>query len=183
MREVGRRSVRQRRKLPSLSASSRVASDQNVVTSDPTGRASRRRCEVDRPRESRGSNRRGGRSLHSRRVPAVASDTDVVTSDRTGRKVFVGAKSNIHEGAEEATPKGESSFAAGRALVVASDQMCRNLQSDKEERAAHLTDFLSFPQQAAAHMPFQCLLASDVLAGSCFILQRIFVAGRREEMG
>ncbi|KAL0916645.1 hypothetical protein M5K25_014173 [Dendrobium thyrsiflorum] len=41
--------------------------------------------------------------LHSQRAPEVASDQNVVTSNPTGRKVVEGAKSNSHEGAEEAT--------------------------------------------------------------------------------
>ncbi|KAL0906910.1 hypothetical protein M5K25_025441 [Dendrobium thyrsiflorum] len=51
----GRRSAR---KVESYLHSQRapvVASDQNVVTSDPTGRDSRRRSEVEQPRRSRRS--------------------------------------------------------------------------------------------------------------------------------
>ncbi|KAL0914714.1 hypothetical protein M5K25_015086 [Dendrobium thyrsiflorum] len=51
----GRRSAR---KVESYLHSQRapvVASDQNVVTSDPTGRESRRRSEAEQPRRSRRS--------------------------------------------------------------------------------------------------------------------------------
>ncbi|PKU71025.1 hypothetical protein MA16_Dca018643 [Dendrobium catenatum] len=71
--------------------------------------------------------------LHSVRAHVVASDPNVVTSYPAGRESRRSSEVG-RGGAERLREREKVTFAANGALVVASDQMCRNFRSDKEER-------------------------------------------------
>ncbi|KAL0906263.1 hypothetical protein M5K25_024741 [Dendrobium thyrsiflorum] len=79
------------RGLPSQRSSSRIASDQNAVTSDLTARERRRRNQVEQPRNGRRSVRKSSLPIEPSELP--------IRQER--RAVEVGGKSPGYEGTEE----------------------------------------------------------------------------------